>query len=52
MTFGGFGKNGEDWEVHVFRADSYTGELIDCGNLTKGAYYLNYDNKNEKFLKK
>lgn len=28
------------------------GDKIDCSNLTKGAYYLNYDNKNEKFLKK
>ncbi len=27
-------------------------ESIDCSNLTKGAYYLNYDNKNDKFLKK
>ena len=28
------------------------GDSIDCSNLAKGAYYLNYDNKNEKFLKK
>ena len=28
------------------------GESINCEGLKKGAYYLNYDNKNEKFLKK
>jgi hypothetical protein len=28
------------------------GDKIDCANLTKGAYYLNFDNRNEKFLKK
>ena len=28
------------------------GESIDCSGLVKGAYYLNFDNKNEKFLKK
>jgi len=30
MTYGGFGKNGEDWEVHIFRASTYSGNLIDC----------------------
>ena len=24
---------------------------VDCSNLKKGAYYINYDNKNEKFIK-
>ncbi len=28
------------------------GEKVDLNNLEKGAYYLNYDNKNEKFIKK
>lgn len=28
------------------------GTQVDCSNLKKGAYYINYDNKNEKFLKK
>lgn len=28
------------------------GNKVDCSNLKKGAYYINYDNKNEKFLKK
>ena len=28
------------------------GTKVDCSNLKKGAYYINYDNKNEKFLKK
>ncbi len=28
------------------------GESVDCSGLTKGIYYLNYDNKSEKFLKK
>lgn len=28
------------------------GSKVDCSNLKKGAYYINYDNKNEKFLKK
>lgn len=29
-----------------------TSEEVDCSNLRKGAYYINYDNKVEKFLKK
>lgn len=29
-----------------------TGETIDCSELTAGLYYLNFDNKTEKFLKK
>ncbi len=28
------------------------GNLVDCGNLTKGVYYLNYDNKTIEFIKK
>lgn len=24
---------------------------VDCSNLKKGAYYINYDNKNDKFIK-
>jgi hypothetical protein len=28
------------------------GDKVDLTNLEKGAYYLNYDNKNEKFIKK
>jgi hypothetical protein len=28
------------------------GEKVDLKNLEKGAYYLNFDNKNEKFIKK
>lgn len=28
------------------------GDLVDCQNLSKGVYYLNFDNKNEKFIKK
>lgn len=27
------------------------GTSVDCTNLKKGAYYINYDNKNEKFVK-
>ena len=27
------------------------GSEVDCENLKKGAYYINYDNKNEKFIK-
>jgi hypothetical protein len=27
------------------------GSVVDCENLKKGAYYINYDNKNEKFIK-
>lgn len=27
------------------------GMEVDCTNLKKGAYYINYDNKNEKFVK-
>lgn len=27
------------------------GAQVDCSNLKKGAYYINYDNKNEKFIK-
>jgi hypothetical protein len=27
------------------------GTEVDCTNLKKGAYYINYDNKNEKFVK-
>ncbi len=26
-------------------------DKVDCQNLRKGAYYINYDNKNEKFIK-
>ena len=28
------------------------GSEVDCSNLKKGAYYINFDNKNEKFIKK
>ena len=28
------------------------GKVVDCGNLAKGVYYLNYDNKTQDFLKK
>ena len=28
-----------------------TGSSVDCSNLLKGAYYINYDNKTEKFFK-
>ncbi len=28
-----------------------TGSSVDCTNLLKGAYYINYDNKTEKFFK-
>lgn len=28
------------------------GGTVDCSNLQKGVYYLNYDNRNEKFIKK
>ena len=28
-----------------------TGASVDCSNLLKGAYYINYDNKTEKFFK-
>lgn len=27
------------------------GSVVDCENLKKGAYYINYDNKNEKFIR-
>ena len=27
------------------------GSVVDCANLKKGAYYINYDNKIEKFIK-
>lgn len=28
------------------------GKSVDCGNLAKGVYYLNYDNKTAEFVKK
>ena len=28
------------------------GKMVDCGNLSKGVYYLNYDNKTAEFIKK
>ena len=28
------------------------GKSVDCGNLAKGVYYLNYDNKTAEFIKK
>ena len=28
------------------------GKVVDCGNLAKGVYYLNYDNKTAEFIKK
>lgn len=28
------------------------GKSVDCGNLSKGVYYLNYDNKTAEFIKK
>ncbi len=28
------------------------GKSVDCGNLAKGIYYLNYDNKTAEFIKK
>lgn len=28
------------------------GKVVDCGNMPKGVYYLNYDNKTAEFLKK
>ena len=28
------------------------GKMVDCGNLAKGVYYLNYDNKTAEFIKK
>jgi hypothetical protein len=28
------------------------GKTVDCGNLSKGVYYLNYDNKTAEFIKK
>ena len=28
-----------------------TNTVIDCGNLKKGVYYINYDNINDKFIK-
>jgi len=30
---------------------SGVGSEVDCSNLKKGAYYINYDNKSEKFIK-
>ena len=27
------------------------GSLVNCTNLVKGVYYINYDNVNEKFIK-
>ena len=53
-----FTANGSPIETKFEIYDAYgnivkkgVGSEVDCTNLKKGAYYINYDNKNEKFIK-
>ena len=53
-----FSSNGQPVETKYEIYDAYGniikkgfGSSVDCRNLLKGAYYINYDNKIEKFLK-
>lgn len=53
-----FTANGSPVETKYEIYDAYgnivkkgVGSEVDCSNLKKGAYYINYDNKNEKFIK-
>ncbi|MEX1000837.1 MAG: hypothetical protein WDZ35_01840 [Crocinitomicaceae bacterium] len=53
-----FTANGSPVETKYEIYDAYgnivkkgVGSTVNCENLKKGAYYINYDNKNEKFIK-
>lgn len=53
-----FTSNNEPTETRYEIYDAYGnivkkgfGNKVDCTNLNKGAYYINYDNTNEKFIK-
>src|SRR5690606_425485 len=53
-----FDANGSAFETKYEIYDAYgnivkkgVGTEVDCSNLKKGAYYINYDNKNEKFIR-
>lgn len=53
-----FDANGVPFETKYEIYDAYgnivkkgVGTEVDCTNLKKGAYYINYDNKNEKFIR-
>lgn len=53
-----FTANGTETETKYEIYDAYgnivkkgVGAEVDCENLRKGAYYINYDNKNEKFIR-
>jgi hypothetical protein len=53
-----FTANGIPFETKYEIYDAYgnivkkgVGTEVDCTNLKKGAYYINYDNKNEKFIR-
>ncbi len=41
----------EIYDVYGNIVKKGVGSEVDCSNLKKGAYYINYDNKNEKFIK-
>lgn len=53
-----FFSNGAPTETRYEIYDAYgnivkkgVGSLVNCANLVKGVYYINYDNINEKFIK-
>lgn len=53
-----FTSNGKSVETKYEIYDAYgnivkkgVGSSVPCGNLLKGAYYINFDNKTEKFVK-
>lgn len=54
-----FSSNGKPVETKYEIYDAYgnivkkgVGKSVNCENLKKGAYYINYDNKNEKFIRR
>lgn len=54
-----FTSNGKSVETKYEIYDAYgnivkkgVGSSVNCENLKKGAYYINYDNKNEKFIRR
>lgn len=54
----GFTANGKAIETKYEIYDAYGnivkkgfGSTVNCANLLKGVYYINFDNKNEKFIK-
>jgi len=53
-----FSSNGKSIETRYEIFDAYgnivkkgVGKEVDCSSFQKGAYYINYDNKSEKFIK-